>query len=90
MGFAAELRNQYAEDWDAAVNHPFVDQLLDGSLSDETLRHYLVQDYQFCDAFTPAGPGRGLGAFASFTAGVCPGSGGLRFGREHVLPGFLQ
>ena len=52
MGFAIELRNQNAEDWDAAVNHPFVDQLLDGSLSDENLRGYLVQDYQFCDAFT--------------------------------------
>lgn len=80
MGFAAELRNQYAEDWDAAVNHPFVDQLLDGSLPDEQLRRYLVQDYQFCDAFTallgqavasaPSLPSRlvfagVLGAFAS-------------------------
>ncbi|MDI2034435.1 TenA family protein [Paenarthrobacter nitroguajacolicus] len=52
MGFANELRNQYAEDWNAAVNHPFVDQLLDGSLSDGRLRRYLIQDYQFCDAFT--------------------------------------
>ncbi|MGJ3190320.1 TenA family protein [Paenarthrobacter sp. FR1] len=52
MGFAEELRNQSAGDWDAAVNHPFVDQLLDGSLPDEDLSHYLVQDYQFCDAFT--------------------------------------
>lgn len=80
MGFAIELRNQNAEDWDAAVNHPFVDQLLDGSLSDENLRGYLVQDYQFCDAFTallgqavasaPSLPSRlvfarVLGAFAS-------------------------
>ncbi|MEJ1115857.1 TenA family protein [Paenarthrobacter sp. CCNWLY172] len=80
MGFAEELRNQSAEDWDAAVNHPFVDQLLDGSLPDEQLRHYLVQDYQFCDAFTallgqavasaPSLPSRlvfagVLGAFAS-------------------------
>lgn len=80
MSFANELRNQHAEDWDAAVNHPFVDQLLDGSLPDENLRHYLVQDYQFCDAFTallgqavasaPSLPSRlvfagVLGAFAS-------------------------
>jgi thiaminase (transcriptional activator TenA) len=80
VGFAIELRNQNAEDWDAAVNHPFVDQLLDGSLSDENLRGYLVQDYQFCDAFTallgqavasaPSLPSRlvfarVLGAFAS-------------------------
>ena len=80
MGFAFELRTKCAADWDAAVNHPFVDQLLDGSLSDENLRRYLVQDYQFCDAFTallgqavasaPALPSRlvfarVLGAFAS-------------------------
>lgn len=80
MSFANKLRNQHAEDWDAAVNHPFVDQLLDGSLPDENLRHYLVQDYQFCDAFTallgqavasaPSLPSRlvfagVLGAFAS-------------------------
>lgn len=80
MGFAEELRNQSAIDWDAAVNHPFVDQLLDGSLPDERLRRYLVQDYQFCDAFTallgqavasaPSLPSRlvfarVLGAFAS-------------------------
>src|SRR6476659_7224755 len=80
VGFAEELRNQSAIDWDAAVNHPFVDQLLDGSLPDERLRQYLVQDYQFCDAFTallgqavasaPSLPSRlvfarVLGAFAS-------------------------
>jgi thiaminase/transcriptional activator TenA len=80
VGFAEELRHQCAENWDAAVNHPFVDQLLDGSLPDEDLRHYLVQDYQFCDAFTallgqavasaPSLPSRlvfagVLGAFAS-------------------------
>lgn len=52
MGFAEVLKNDCAADWDAAVNHPFVDQLLDGSLSDDHLRGYLVQDYQFCDAFT--------------------------------------
>ncbi|MET3903194.1 hypothetical protein [Paenarthrobacter sp. 4246] len=38
MGFAEELRNQSAGDWDAAVNHAFVDQLLDGALPDEQLR----------------------------------------------------
>ncbi|MFK0005113.1 TenA family protein [Paenarthrobacter sp. NPDC090522] len=80
MGFADELKNASAADWDAAVNHPFVDRLIDGSLEDEDLRRYLVQDYQFCDAFTallgqavasaPSLPSRlvfakVLGAFAS-------------------------
>ncbi|MFC8040226.1 TenA family protein [Paenarthrobacter sp. NPDC057355] len=52
MGFAEELKHECINNWDAAVNHPFVSQLLDGSLSDDHRRHYLVQDYQFCDAFT--------------------------------------
>lgn len=80
MSFANELKNQFAEDWDAAVNHPFVSQLLAGSLSDDDLRRYLIQDYQFCDAFVallgqavasaPSLPSRlvfarVLGAFAS-------------------------
>ncbi|WP_426989483.1 TenA family protein [Pseudarthrobacter sp. Y6] len=52
MGFAEELRNGCSADWDAAANHEFVDRLLDGTLTDSILRHYLVQDYQFCDAFT--------------------------------------
>ncbi|HKU33935.1 MAG TPA: TenA family protein, partial [Paenarthrobacter sp.] len=80
MGFADELRNASAVDWEAAVNHPFVDRLIDGTLADDDLRRYLVQDYQFCDAFTallgqavasaPSLPSRlvfakVLGAFAS-------------------------
>ncbi|MGP0222377.1 TenA family protein [Paenarthrobacter sp. NCHU4564] len=80
VGFAEDLRTSCAADWEAAVHHAFVDKLLDGSLSDHHLRHYLVQDYQFCDAFTallgqavasaPALPSRLvfagiLGAFAS-------------------------
>ncbi|MFJ3958172.1 TenA family protein [Arthrobacter sp. NPDC090010] len=51
MGFAEELRSSCAADWDASVGHEFVDRLLDGNLPDPVLRHYLVQDYQFCDAF---------------------------------------
>lgn len=49
--FAGALRLATAEDWDASVNHRFVDELFDGTLSDEVLARYLVQDYQFFDAF---------------------------------------
>jgi len=52
VGFAEELKQECINNWDAAINHPFVDQLLGGNLSDDNLRRYLVQDYQFCDAFT--------------------------------------
>ncbi|MEE2523469.1 TenA family protein [Pseudarthrobacter sp. J75] len=80
MSFAGKLRDSSAANWDAAVGHEFVDRLLDGSLPDPALRHYLVQDYQFCDAFVallgqavasaPSLPSRlvlagVLGAFAS-------------------------
>lgn len=38
--------------WNGAVGHRFVDELLAGTLDDAVLAGYLVQDYQFCDAFT--------------------------------------
>lgn len=50
--FSERLRATNAAGWDAAVGHRFVDELLAGTLADDVLAHYLVQDYQFCDAFT--------------------------------------
>lgn len=52
MTFSARLRESCTADWDAAVGHRFVDELFAGTVTDDVLRHYLVQDYQFCDAFT--------------------------------------
>ncbi|EXF25973.1 transcriptional regulator, TENA/THI-4 family protein [Nesterenkonia sp. AN1] len=49
--FAGQLRLATAEDWDASVHHRFVEELFAGTLSDEVLARYLVQDYQFFDAF---------------------------------------
>jgi thiaminase (transcriptional activator TenA) len=46
-----ELRASVRDDWDAAVNHPFVRDLFAGTLPMEAMRRYLVQDYQFVDAF---------------------------------------
>ncbi|MFB9775039.1 TenA family protein [Brevibacterium otitidis] len=40
-----------AAQWDAAVGHRFVDELFAGSIDDGVLAGYLVQDYQFFDAF---------------------------------------
>jgi thiaminase/transcriptional activator TenA len=45
------LRALYGATWDAAVGHRFVDELWDGSLERTVLTRYLVQDFQFCDAF---------------------------------------
>lgn len=52
MSRSTALRAANASDWEAATHHRFVDELLDGTLDDDTLRRYLVQDYLFCDAFT--------------------------------------
>lgn len=51
-GLAQYLRDLVGPAWDAAVQHRFVDELLAGTIADDVLRRYLVQDYQFCDAFT--------------------------------------
>ena len=50
-GFAATLRTETASNWQAAITHRFVDEIFAGTLQDQHLRPYLVQDYQFCDAF---------------------------------------
>lgn len=47
-----QLRTAVRADWDAAVNHPFVRELHAGTLPRAKMRRYLVQDYQFVDAFT--------------------------------------
>ncbi|WP_040161073.1 TenA family protein [Mobilicoccus massiliensis] len=49
--FSVRLRDANASEWDAAVCHRFVDELLAGTVDDAKLAHYLVQDYRFCDAF---------------------------------------
>ena len=49
--FSDTLRAECATDWQACLNHRFVHEIFTGSLSDEHLRRYLVQDYQFVDRF---------------------------------------
>lgn len=50
-GFAEQLRQLCLDDWNACVQHRFVHEIFDGSLSDDVLRRYLVQDYQFINRF---------------------------------------
>ena len=49
--FSQLLRAECQEDWQAAIQHRFVDEIFAGTLANEHLRHYLVQDYQFVDRF---------------------------------------
>lgn len=45
------LRQQCADDWDAAVDNSFVRELAAGTLPRAKLAAYLVQDYTFIEAF---------------------------------------
>ncbi|RKW40668.1 MAG: TenA family transcriptional regulator, partial [Lautropia sp.] len=49
--FSQVLRAECQKDWQAAIQHRFVDEIFAGTLASEHLRHYLVQDYQFVDRF---------------------------------------
>lgn len=49
--FTDTLRRAAEPDWTAAVTHPFVVQLCDGTVPDDAMRRYLVQDHRFLDAF---------------------------------------
>ena len=49
--FTDWLCSRSEPDWTAVVEHPFTDALFDGSMPDEYMSSYLVQDYQFVDDF---------------------------------------
>ncbi len=51
MNFSEELRQANAVDWTAAKNHRFVDEIFAGTVSEDVMRRYLTQDYQFIDGF---------------------------------------
>jgi thiaminase/transcriptional activator TenA len=51
-GAGERMRACVRAEWDAAVTHPFVLELCAGTLPAAAMRRYLVQDYQFVDAFT--------------------------------------
>jgi thiaminase/transcriptional activator TenA len=50
----ARLRAAVAEDWAAYTQHPFVQQLGQGTLPEAAFRHYLIQDYRFLIHFARA------------------------------------
>ena len=46
-----ELLKSSQKDWQAAVNHRLVKELFEGTIENEVLKEYLIQDYHFFDAF---------------------------------------
>lgn len=69
-----ELLTLTKEEWHQAVHHQFVDELFAGTLSDEVLARYLIQDYQFFEAFLSM-----LGACVAHASSL---SAKLRFARQ--------
>ncbi|HEY7293688.1 MAG TPA: thiaminase II [Dehalococcoidia bacterium] len=49
--FADELRAEAAPIWDAIFRHPFLLELVDGTLPLESFRYFLAQDYLYLGAF---------------------------------------
>ena len=53
-GLLQRLRASCIGDWVAYTRHPFVLQLADGTLPEDSFRHYLIQDYLFLIQFARA------------------------------------
>lgn len=49
--FTETLRQDNAQVWAQAVDHRFVDELLAGTIADEVMAGYLIQDHRFLDSF---------------------------------------
>ncbi len=60
----ARLKRSCLDDWIAYIQHPFVRQLGEGSLAQDSFRHYLKQDYLFLVHFART---YGLAVFKSET-----------------------
>src|SRR5690625_2289712 len=48
--FTAALRESTRPTWDRAVGHRFVTELHEGTIADDTMAAYLIQDHRFLDS----------------------------------------
>lgn len=51
MSFSASLQADNQEAWSRTVEHRFVREIYDGSISNSVMATYLIQDYRFLDSF---------------------------------------
>ena len=51
MSFSDSLRDENRPSWTRAVEHRFVRELGDGTVADDVMARYLVQDHRFLDSF---------------------------------------
>jgi thiaminase/transcriptional activator TenA len=54
MSFFERLKSAASAEWRAYTEHPFTNELADGSLAEAAFRRYLVQDYLFLIEFARA------------------------------------
>lgn len=50
-GSASTLMRSTSRQWAEAIDHRFIRELFAGTIDDEVMRDYLVQDYQFFESF---------------------------------------
>ena len=49
--FSEELHRETSGIWDAIFRHPFLAELVDGTLPLESFRYFVAQDYRYLEAF---------------------------------------
>lgn len=52
LPFSEQLRLYSDEEWQKIIHHRFVNELGEGTLTDQVLSNYLIQDYTFVDSLT--------------------------------------
>ena len=49
--FSEQLQNEAESIWRHIFSHPFLKEIKDGTLPEETFRYYLIQDYHYLEGF---------------------------------------
>ena len=49
--FSEQLRSEAEPIWRQIFQHPFLQEIKDGTLPEETFRYYLIQDYLYLEGF---------------------------------------
>ena len=47
--FSEQLRNEAGPIWRRIFDHPFLKEIKDGTLPEDTFRYYLAQDYLYLE-----------------------------------------
>ena len=70
--FSEQLKNESEPIWQRIFDRPFLKEIKEGTLPEETFRFYLLQDYLYLGGWTYCGPGPGESARFPDISGLCP------------------